>query len=142
MSESDLTEEERQSIVEDMMEEIEKGKSNSPDDEFEEEFLDNSDNTLDENYEPSGKKKKSSNSKKGNKKITKKEKEFADKVAVCKEVSKHPAIYQIIHRDYSNKQIREKIWHEISKSLNESVGEHMTIRQCKKTWEALRESTR
>lgn len=141
MSESDITEEEREGIVEDMMKEIEKAKSNSPDDEFEADYLD-SDNGLDENYEPSGKKKKSSNSKKGNKKITKKEKEFADKVAVCKEVSKHPAIYQIIHRDYSNKQIREKIWHEISKNLIESVGEHMTIHQCKKTWEALRESTR
>lgn len=129
------------------LEEIEKNKSKShqtdddDDDEIAAEYLE-SDNGFDEDYEPTGKKKKASTAKKVNKKTTKKEKEFDDKVAICKEVGKQPAIYQITHRDYSNKQVREKIWQQISKDLIESNGEHMTIRQCKKIWEALRESTR
>lgn len=79
---------------------------------------------------------------KKSKKSTKKESEFEIKVAVCKAIRDHPQVYQITHKEYSNKQIRDAQWLEISQKVSKLVGEDTDVDKCRKIWNALRESTR
>lgn len=72
----------------------------------------------------------------------KKDREYEAKVAICAEVRKYPPLYQIIHRDYSNKAAKDAIWEKISASMMKTFGPHMTVKMCHKLWDALRESTR
>lgn len=75
-------------------------------------------------------------------KILKREREFEMKVAICEEVRKYPALYQITHKNYANKGIKDSNWKEISETLKIRFGPTMTISYCRKLWDALRESTR
>lgn len=119
----------------------------------EDEFLDYEDprDKHDEDYQPAKKSVKvvksptpstaSSSSSKATKR-KKKDLEHAAKVAICEEVRKHPAIYQITHQNYMNKITRDAIWEEISDALINKLGPSMTVQNCRKMWDALRESTR
>lgn len=102
----------------------------------------------DEDYQPPRSKKTtpspalSTASSTSSKTMKKKDREYAMKVAVCAEVRKHPMLYQIVHRNYSNKAAKDAIWEKISASLMKTFGPQMTVKMCQKLWDALRESTR
>lgn len=63
-------------------------------------------------------------------------------MAICAEVRKHPALYQITHPNYSNKGIKDAAWQEVIEKLQAEIGPSMTVPECRKLWDALRESTR
>lgn len=73
---------------------------------------------------------------------SKKEVEYEIKVKICRHIRQHPAIFQISHRDYGNKIVKDALWEEISKSISSEIGKHVTVAECRKYWDALRESTR
>lgn len=85
---------------------------------------------LDEDYRPQNKKLKSvsspsptpSTSSSSSAKRKKKNLEYDAKAAICKEVRKHPAIYQITHKDYMNKPIKDAIREQISQTLMQEIG--------------------
>lgn len=76
------------------------------------------------------------------KRVLKKVAEHAIKVAICSEVRKHPEIYQITHKEYSNKQLKDASWQQISKEVSQIIGSEIMVAECKKYWTALKESTR
>lgn len=78
-----------------------------------------------------------------NRKATaKKDKVFDAKLAVCNEVRKHPELYQITHKGYQNKQLKDAIWQDVSEAVSNAIDTHTPVEECKKHWTALKESTR
>lgn len=79
---------------------------------------------------------------KTSKTVLKKDREYNAKIAICEEVRKYPALYQITHRQYANKVDKDAMWEEISLALKKKMGPKMTVKYCRKLWDSLRESTR
>ncbi|XP_058832735.1 uncharacterized protein LOC131690762 [Topomyia yanbarensis] len=89
-----------------------------------------------ENTEPPPKKRKRTF------KPTKRNYETEIKLALCAEIRKYPCLYQITNKDYSNKIAKDAIWHQISSTVSSSLNRSVTVLECRKHWDALRESTR
>lgn len=100
-----------------------------------------SDDDTDIDYSPSIKKSKGAKLI-SSKKPKKKDSEFDVKVALCSTIRAFPQVYQITHKEYSNKQIKDGCWIEISQKVSTMVGEEISVAACRKYWDALRESTR
>lgn len=66
---------------------------------------------------------------------------FDEKVAVSQQVRIHPELYQITHKGYQDKQLKDSIWQNVSKTINDA-GIPISVETCKKHWTALKESTR
>ncbi|XP_055308301.1 uncharacterized protein LOC129572380, partial [Sitodiplosis mosellana] len=84
----------------------------------------------------SGKKKKKKE------RTTKKDQEFIAKVAVCEEVRSYPQLYQISHKQYHDKEVKDAVWKLVSEGVTNRIGSPVTVTECKKFWTALKESTR
>lgn len=67
---------------------------------------------------------------------------FEVKAAVCNEVRKHPEIYQITHKGYHDKPLKDASWNQISEAVSIAIGEEISVEKCQKHWRALTESTR
>lgn len=80
--------------------------------------------------------------KKKSKPIPKKQQEFDVKLAVCNEVKSYPELYQINHKKYHDKELKEAIWQKVSDAVTTSIGLPCSVAVCKKFWTALKESTR
>lgn len=121
-----LTAEERENAADELLKEAEKfiEKGNQAD----------GDND-DEVKEPSRKKKRGRNA-------TKKDQLHDVKVAVCNEIRKYPELYQITHKSYQDKQLKESTWQAVSEAVSKSIGTSTSVDICKKHWTALKESTR
>lgn len=78
----------------------------------------------------------------GKKRTTKKSSEYDAKVALCAAIRQHPAIYQITHQDYSDKLAKDAMWKNVCASVSSSIGREVSNDECRKMWNALRESTR
>lgn len=73
---------------------------------------------------------------------TKKEKDFVAKVAVCAEVRKYPALYQISHKEYHVRPLKDSIWTKVAKAVSETVSEVVNVDDCQHMWKTLRGATR
>lgn len=139
---SELTEDERAQAIKNLEQEVAEQSNAEPtyielDDIFDFEIVDDIDR--DPNYEEAPSKQKK---KKATATTTKKAREYDMKVAVCKSMRQYPPIYQITHKNYSVKPIKDQMWRKISAEVTEAIGRVVPVRECQKLWEALRESTR
>lgn len=96
-------------------------------------------NDEDATFEPDRKKRRT---KRATKKAAKKDIVFDAKVAVCKEVRKHPELYQITHKGYQDKHLKDSIWENVSEAVKSCINKPISVDECKKLWTALKESTR
>lgn len=52
---------------------------------------------------------------------------FEVKAAVCNEVRKHPEIYQITHKGYHDKPLKDANWKRISEAVSIAIGEETSV---------------
>lgn len=89
-----------------------------------------------------GKRKRGKRAAKKPKVQTKKQQEFGIKVAVASEVRKNPALYQLTHKGYQDRQLTESLWKSVSENVSKIIGEEKLPQDCKDIWRAMRESCR
>ncbi|XP_062548658.1 uncharacterized protein LOC134213536 [Armigeres subalbatus] len=87
--------------------------------------------------EPQGKKRK-----RAAKKKSKRDQEIDIKLSICEEIKKYACVYQITNKDYSNKNAKDAAWHQISSNVSARMGRSVKVHECRKYWDALKESTR
>lgn len=75
-------------------------------------------------------------------KTTKRDLELEVKLTLCQEIRQYPCLYQITSKEYSNKVAKDAIWHKISASISSVLKKPVSVPECRKYWDALRESTR
>ncbi|KXJ70159.1 hypothetical protein RP20_CCG024602 [Aedes albopictus] len=58
------------------------------------------------------------------------------------EIRQYPCLYQITSKEYLNKFAKDAIWHKISASISSVLKKPVSVPECRKYWDALKESTR